>query len=93
MNQTAFINPAILSWSRQRAGLSEAKVAKSLTVHLERVREWEVGQSLPTFNQAQNGPLLHISLLVFFSSRFRRRIIFLSPICVLGRVFFLTNPA
>lgn len=53
MNQTAFINPAILSWSRQRAGLSEAKVAKSLTVHLERVREWEVGQSLPTFNQAQ----------------------------------------
>ncbi|SDP65598.1 hypothetical protein SAMN04490184_4247 [Pseudomonas extremorientalis] len=53
MNQTAFINPAILSWSRQRAGLSEAKVAKSLTMHLERVREWEVGQSLPTFNQAQ----------------------------------------
>lgn len=53
MTQTAFINPAILSWSRQRAGLSEAQVAKSLTVKMERVKAWESGQSLPSFNQAQ----------------------------------------
>lgn len=53
MTQTAFINPAILSWSRQRAGLSEAQVAKGLTVKMERVKEWESGQSLPSFNQAQ----------------------------------------
>lgn len=53
MTQTAFINPEILSWSRQRAGLSEAQVAKGLTVKLERVREWEGGQRLPSFNQAQ----------------------------------------
>lgn len=53
MTQTAFINPAILSWSRERAGLSEAQVAKGLPVKLERVKEWEGGKSLPTFNQAQ----------------------------------------
>ncbi|MPR01428.1 ImmA/IrrE family metallo-endopeptidase [Pseudomonas sp. MAFF 212408] len=53
MTQTAFINPAILSWSRQRAGLSEQQIAKSLTVKMERVKEWEDGKSLPTFNQAQ----------------------------------------
>lgn len=53
MTQTAFINPSLLSWSRQRAGLSEAQVAKPLTVKTQRVTEWEVGTSLPTFNQAQ----------------------------------------
>lgn len=53
MNQTAFINPAILSWSRQRAGLSVAEIAKRLTVPSARVTDWEGGQILPTFNQAQ----------------------------------------
>ncbi|TFY86903.1 ImmA/IrrE family metallo-endopeptidase [Pseudomonas kairouanensis] len=53
MTQTAFINPAILSWSRQRAGLTEAQVAKGMTVKLERVVQWEGGESLPTFTQAQ----------------------------------------
>ncbi|MBY8944607.1 ImmA/IrrE family metallo-endopeptidase [Pseudomonas sp. SH10-3B] len=53
MTQTAFINPAILSWSRQRAGLTEVQVAKGLTVKLERVKAWEGGQSLPSFTQAQ----------------------------------------
>lgn len=53
MTQTAFINPAILSWSRQRAGLSEAQVAKGMTVKLERVAQWEGGKSLPSFAQAQ----------------------------------------
>lgn len=53
MTQTAYINPAILSWSRQRAGLSEVQVAKGLMVKLERLKEWEGGQSLPSFNQAQ----------------------------------------
>ncbi|MBX7274937.1 XRE family transcriptional regulator [Pseudomonas sp. ERGC3:05] len=53
MTQTAFVNPAILSWSRQRAGLSEEQIAKSLAVTMGRVKQWEGGQSLPTFNQAQ----------------------------------------
>ncbi|MEO8491361.1 ImmA/IrrE family metallo-endopeptidase [Pseudomonas sp.] len=58
MTQTAFINPAILSWSRQRAGLSEKQVANSLTVKIEKVKEWEGGHSLPTFNQAQRWAVL-----------------------------------
>ncbi|QHD04908.1 ImmA/IrrE family metallo-endopeptidase [Pseudomonas sp. R76] len=53
MTQTAFINPAILSWSRQRAGLSEAQIAKGLALKIVKVKRWEGGQNLPTFNQAQ----------------------------------------
>lgn len=53
MTQTAFINPAILSWSRQRAGLSEAQIAKGLALEIVKVKRWEGGQNLPTFNQAQ----------------------------------------
>ncbi|WP_248749063.1 XRE family transcriptional regulator [Pseudomonas sp. MWU15-20650] len=61
MTQTAYINPVILSWSRQRAGLSEAQVAKGLMVKLERLKEWEGGQSLPSFNQAQKwAAIVHI---------------------------------
>ncbi|MGF6128046.1 Zn-dependent peptidase ImmA (M78 family)/transcriptional regulator with XRE-family HTH domain [Pseudomonas frederiksbergensis] len=53
MSQSAFINPALLSWSRLRAGLSEIQVAKGLPVKPQRIRDWEAGRSLPTFNQAQ----------------------------------------
>ncbi|MDQ0706253.1 Zn-dependent peptidase ImmA (M78 family)/DNA-binding XRE family transcriptional regulator [Pseudomonas sp. W3I7] len=61
MTQTAYINPAILFWSRQRAGLSEAQVAKGLMVKLERLKEWEGGQSLPSFHQAQKwAAIVHV---------------------------------
>ncbi|WP_416364455.1 XRE family transcriptional regulator [Pseudomonas sp. NFX183] len=61
MSQVAYVNPAILSWSRQRAGLSEAQVAKGLMVKLDRLKEWEGGQSLPTFNQAQKwAAIVHV---------------------------------
>lgn len=53
MSQSAFINPALLSWSRLRAGLSEIQVAKGLPVKAQRIRDWEAGRSLPTFSQAQ----------------------------------------
>lgn len=58
MTQTAFINFAILSWSRQRAGLSEAQIARGLTVSVEKVKAWEKGQNLPTFNQSQKWALI-----------------------------------
>lgn len=61
MTQTAFINHEMLSWSRQRAGLSDAQVAKGLAVKLERVKAWESSQNLPTFNQAQKwAALVHV---------------------------------
>lgn len=57
----ALINPSLLSWARQRAGLSEMDVAKSIPVRPEKVYEWEAGQSLPTFKQAQKwAALAHI---------------------------------
>lgn len=49
----AQVNPSILSWSRQRAGLTELDVAHGLPVKPEKVLEWERGESLPTFRQAQ----------------------------------------
>lgn len=58
MNQIALINPVILSWSRQRAGLSEAQIARGLKVQFERVKEWEAGQSLPTFSLARKWALM-----------------------------------
>lgn len=42
-----------MSWSRRRAGLSEAEVAESITVKEEKVLAWESGESKPTFRQAQ----------------------------------------
>ncbi|NBA98619.1 ImmA/IrrE family metallo-endopeptidase [Pseudomonas sp. R5(2019)] len=54
MSQAALVNPAILSWSRQRAGLSTEDVARKLPVKPGRVKEWEAGQSQPTFKQAQH---------------------------------------
>lgn len=50
---TALVNPSILSWSRQRAGLSEDKLAHSLAIKAEKIAEWESGESAPTFKQAQ----------------------------------------
>ncbi|MDU8339442.1 XRE family transcriptional regulator, partial [Pseudomonas syringae pv. actinidiae] len=41
MSQAAFVNPSILTWSRERAGLSAAQVARKLPVKPERIKEWE----------------------------------------------------
>lgn len=54
----ALVNPSILSWSRQRAGLTELEVAHGLPVNPERVMEWESGESMPTFKQAQKWAML-----------------------------------
>ena len=54
MSQAALINPTILTWSRERAGLSAEEVAKKLPTKPNRVLEWEAGASKPTFRQAQH---------------------------------------
>lgn len=54
MSQAALINPTILTWSRERAGLSAEEVAKKLPTKPDRVLEWEAGESKPTFRQAQH---------------------------------------
>ena len=53
MSQAAFVNPSLLTWSRERAGLSTEQVAKKLPVKPDRVEEWEAGETKPTFLQAQ----------------------------------------
>lgn len=50
-----------MSWSRQRAGLTEAELAESILVKEEKVLAWEAGESKPTFRQAQQwANLAHI---------------------------------
>jgi Zn-dependent peptidase ImmA (M78 family)/transcriptional regulator with XRE-family HTH domain len=49
----ALVNPKLMSWSRRRAGLSEADLAESITVKADKVLAWESGESKPTFRQAQ----------------------------------------
>lgn len=61
MSQAALVNPTLLTWSRERAGLSTEQVAKKLPVKPERVEEWEAGETKPTFLQAQKwANLAHI---------------------------------
>ncbi len=49
------INPAVLRWARQRAGLSKEQLAKKVgkARKPEVVRAWETGKARPTFRQAQ----------------------------------------
>lgn len=54
MSQAALINPTILTWSRERAGLTAEDLAKKLPTKPDRVLEWEAGESRPTFKQAQH---------------------------------------
>lgn len=57
----ALVNPALMIWSRRRAGLSAAALAESITVKEEKVRAWEAGEARPTFRQAQQwADRLHI---------------------------------
>lgn len=61
MSQAALVNPSLLTWSRERAGLSTEQVAKKLPVKPNRVQEWEAGETKPTFLQAQKwASLAHI---------------------------------
>ncbi|WP_031319730.1 helix-turn-helix transcriptional regulator, partial [Pseudomonas fluorescens] len=61
MSQAALVNPSLLTWSRERAGLSTEQVAKKLPVKRDRVQEWEAGETKPTFLQAQKwANLAHI---------------------------------
>lgn len=57
----ALINPALMTWSRRRAGLSAAELAQSITVKEDKIRAWEAGEAKPTFRQAQQwADRLHI---------------------------------
>jgi Zn-dependent peptidase ImmA (M78 family) len=50
----ANINPALLTWARERAGLSLGLLARKLNLKEERLAAWERSEAVPTFRQAQN---------------------------------------
>ena len=58
----AFINPKILTWARERIGMTQEKLAKKLGIkNSENIEKWEKGEKRPTFNQAQKiANILHI---------------------------------
>lgn len=49
----AHINPAILTWARERSGIDVRALADKLGTAAERVSAWETGERKPTFRQAR----------------------------------------
>lgn len=49
----AHVNPEILIWARERAGLDLPVLARKLSVHEAKLRSWENGEARPTFRQAR----------------------------------------
>jgi Zn-dependent peptidase ImmA (M78 family)/transcriptional regulator with XRE-family HTH domain len=53
MGEKAFITPNVLKWARESARMSEATAAAKIFVSVEKLKEWEGGNSQPTIKQAQ----------------------------------------
>jgi len=47
------VNPAILVWARERAGLSVGEVASRLGKEPEIVTAWEAGEAFPAYGQLE----------------------------------------
>ena len=47
------VSSAVLSWARERAGLSIDEVAQALGKPADSIREWEAGTSAPTYAQLE----------------------------------------
>jgi Zn-dependent peptidase ImmA (M78 family)/DNA-binding XRE family transcriptional regulator len=47
------ITGKVFRWARERAGISNEKLAKRVSAKLEKVRAWEAGKEYPNFQQAQ----------------------------------------
>lgn len=50
---TALITPDIIVWAKQRQGISDERIARSIDVRPERILDWITGTSHPTLRQAQ----------------------------------------
>lgn len=53
MGTEAIISPQVIRWARDRINLTPEKLAKSTQTDATKVREWEIGTSRPTYNQAR----------------------------------------
>ncbi|HCE58070.1 MAG TPA: hypothetical protein DER09_09660 [Prolixibacteraceae bacterium] len=54
MADKAYITPNVLKWARESARMSEEIAAAKIAVPVEKLKEWEIGESQPTIRQAQN---------------------------------------
>lgn len=52
MAERASITPKVLKWARETAKMSETDAAAKVSVKVEKIIEWENGESKPTVNQA-----------------------------------------
>lgn len=69
MNSVA-ITGEVFRWARERAGLTDEKLAKSVSAKLEKIRAWETGKEYPNFHQAQKlASALNIPLGYLFLSQ------------------------
>ncbi|WP_321870908.1 XRE family transcriptional regulator [Paraburkholderia tropica] len=63
----ALINPAILTWALQRAGIDVPALAEKLGTPSARVFAWETGERKPTFRQARRiAEITHIPFGYFY---------------------------
>lgn len=53
MADKAYITPKVLKWARESAKMTEETAAAKISVHVDRLKEWETGISQPTIRQAQ----------------------------------------
>lgn len=53
VDNRAYINPALLTWARQRAGLSPEQAARRVGVAAGKLAAWETGEVRPTLRQAE----------------------------------------
>jgi Zn-dependent peptidase ImmA (M78 family) len=63
----AMVEPSVLRWARETAGLSPLAAARKIGVADDRVDQWESGEAVPTIVQLrQAAGVYHRSLGVFF---------------------------
>lgn len=53
VDNRAYINPALLTWARQRAGLTPEQAARRVGVAAGKLAAWERGAARPTLRQAE----------------------------------------
>jgi transcriptional regulator with XRE-family HTH domain len=62
----ALVEPAVLRWARETAGLAPEEAARSLKVKDKRIRAWESGEERPSMPQLRKMAVLYKRLLSDF---------------------------
>ena len=52
-NYVSGVNPEVLRWAREKAGLSIEEIAYSFRKEIEVISSWESGEAVPTYNQLE----------------------------------------